>query len=435
MSTTELPSSNIMNITSDYLQGDNSMTTVTGADMIQSNSPKSDAAASLKQSTSSIVDYTETNDSMASDILGLRSNVLTATNFLIFVWFLGIFLIIYFLLMPNKSEGGRLINVILIVWLIYLCSYLYFQMSDYQKKHLYHTTLEWTQEYFNSDIELFILIILTIVFYILIYVLGVPMKEGEKPFMVGLLEDKFWILIFMFVVIYFFKIVFGININNMFFDWYYKVEAQLVSDSKAAKDKLYHTIVPTKSEDHEPPVVQTTPIAPVPAPSCSAASAASAGSALNEEVFNINDNLYSYSDAQDVCRSYGARLATYDDIEKAYNDGAEWCSYGWSDGQMAYFPTQKSTWQSLQINPRYKNNCGRPGVNGGYMGNPDLKFGVNCYGVKPKPKQADLDLMNARKQSPMPKSAADLAMEEKLNYWKNQNILINSFNTDKWSEY
>ena len=26
--------------------------------------------------------------------------------------------------------------------------------------------------------------------------------------------------------------------------------------------------------------------------------------------------------------------------------------------------------------------CGNPGINGGYFANPDLKFGVNCYGIK-----------------------------------------------------
>jgi hypothetical protein len=368
----------------------------------------------------------------------LTSNVVTATNFLIFVWFLGIFLVIYFLFIPDKSEAGRLINVILIVWLVYLCSYLYFQMSDYQKSHLYHTLVEWTHEYFNSDMELLYLIILTIVFYTLIYVLGVPMTEEKKPFMVKLLEDKFWILIVMFVVIYFFKFIFGININNMFFDWYYKVEAQITHDSKVAKQKIDEA--QEKIGQYIPGTDSATKwaggvanaVVGGGAASCSAASAASAS---NQEVFNINDNLYTYSDAQDICKSYGARLATYDDIEKAYQDGAEWCSYGWSDGQMAYFPTQKATWQKLQANPKFKNNCGRPGVNGGYMGNPNLRFGVNCYGVKPKPKQSDLALMSARQQAAIPKSDEDTALQNKMNFWQNQNITINSFNTAKWSIY
>ena len=41
-------------------------------------------------------------------------------------------------------------------------------------------------------------------------------------------------------------------------------------------------------------------------------------------------------------------------------------NYGWSDGQMAYFPTQKDTWDKLQKNPNTKHACGRPGVNGVY---------------------------------------------------------------------
>ena len=77
-------------------------------------------------------------------------------------------------------------------------------------------------------------------------------------------------------------------------------------------------------------------------------------------------------------------MATYDQIEASYKNGGEWCNYGWSEGQMAYFPTQKDTWNSLQENPDTKNVCGRPGINGGYIDNPYIHFGANCYGIKPK---------------------------------------------------
>jgi hypothetical protein len=133
---------------------------------------------------------------------------------------------------------------------------------------------------------------------------------------------------------------------------------------------------------------------------------------------------------------YGAQLATYDQLEDAYNKGAEWCNYGWSDGQMAYFPTQKSTWMKLQKDKKRKNNCGRPGINGGYMGNPNLKFGVNCYGKKPQPSPSDLTRMNAVEITP--KTPEDIALDKKIEYWK-QNadklLQINSYNKSKWSEY
>ena len=88
-----------------------------------------------------------------------------------------------------------------------------------------------------------------------------------------------------------------------------------------------------------------------------------------EEVFNISNNKLSYREAQAVCKSYDARLATYDEVEDSYNKGGEWCNYGWSEGQMAFFPTQKETWEKFQKDPTMKNKCGRPGVNGGHIPN------------------------------------------------------------------
>ena len=41
------------------------------------------------------------------------------------------------------------------------------------------------------------------------------------------------------------------------------------------------------------------------------------------EVFNVSNNAYTYDEAKAVCSIYGAELATYDQIEQAYNNGAE----------------------------------------------------------------------------------------------------------------
>ena len=54
-------------------------------------------------------------------------------------------------------------------------------------------------------------------------------------------------------------------------------------------------------------------------------------------------------------------------MEDAYEDGADWCSYGWSEDQMAFFPTQKEKWKKLQKIEGHKHDCGRPGINGGYI--------------------------------------------------------------------
>lgn len=154
---------------------------------------------------------------------------------------------------------------------------------------------------------------------------------------------------------------------------------------------------------------------------------------LRRQVFNIPENEYIYSDAKALCKAYGARLATYQEVEEAYRDGGEWCNYGWSDGQMALYPTQQKTYDELQKIEGHENDCGRPGVNGGYMANPLLKFGVNCYGFKPRMTDNERYLME--NEPKYPKTMKDIAMENRVNYWKDKlsEILVSPFNHNTWS--
>lgn len=154
---------------------------------------------------------------------------------------------------------------------------------------------------------------------------------------------------------------------------------------------------------------------------------------IRPQVFNIPGNDYIYPDAKALCSAYGARLATYKEVEDAYKDGGEWCNYGWSDGQMALFPTQQKTFDELQKIEGHENDCGRPGVNGGYIANPKVRFGVNCYGFKPRMTSTEEDLMAS--EPIYPKTAKDIAMENRVNYWKDKlsEILVSPFNHNTWS--
>jgi hypothetical protein len=156
---------------------------------------------------------------------------------------------------------------------------------------------------------------------------------------------------------------------------------------------------------------------------------------FKKQVFNIPGNYYNYENAKAVCQAYGANLATYDQIEKAYGSGAEWCNYGWSDDQLALFPTQKKTYDHLQNIPGHENDCGRPGVNGGYIANPNVKFGINCYGNKPKITSEEEDLMKTA--TPYPETAKDLAFQKRVDFWKNKvdEILVSPFNYNTWGSF
>ena len=154
---------------------------------------------------------------------------------------------------------------------------------------------------------------------------------------------------------------------------------------------------------------------------------------IKKQVFNIPENEYVYPDAKAVCKAFGARLATYQEVDDAYREGGEWCNYGWSDGQMALFPTQQKTFDKLQTIKGHENDCGRPGVNGGYMKNPGLRFGVNCYGFKPRMTELDEERMET--MPIYPKTEKDIAMENRVKYWKERlmEILISPFNHTNWS--
>jgi hypothetical protein len=230
-----------------------------------------------------------------------------------------------------------------------------------------------------------------------------PSSTGNKSFssvMVGVAMVLFFVLLFLF----FLQRIYGWNIATSFHGLLSgHPTLDLVAKKKTYKPKL--AILPTMND-----------------------------STLQPQVFNIPGNFYSYDDAKTLCQAYGARLATYDEIEDAYNSGGEWCNYGWSHGQMALFPTQKSTFQTLQHTPGHEHDCGRPGVNGGYMANPQLKFGVNCFGNKPRINQEEEQMM--KRMSPYPKNDQDILHDEKVEYWRSHmdDILVSPFNRQKWSK-
>ena len=154
---------------------------------------------------------------------------------------------------------------------------------------------------------------------------------------------------------------------------------------------------------------------------------------IKKEVYNIPSNNYTYDDSKAICQAYGGGLASYKQVEEAYNKGAEWCNYGWSDGQMVLFPTQQKTWDKLQGIEGHENDCGRPGINGGKIDNPNARFGVNCYGFKPLITSDERDNM---KNTPVyPVSMKDMELQKKLDYWKKRvpEIILSPFNKNSWS--
>jgi len=320
-----------------------------------------------------------------------------------FAGFIAIYIVLYFAIYNGRSEAvmlfSKTIDIYLIVIAIAAVVHYYFDLPENDKDHLLGYIVKWSKEFFQNPYGIAESVILIVLFYGFIYLGRVPISDSTIPSTILFIRQKIWVFLATFIIVEFFK-------------YYFKLDLLDVFIPNSVIDYLYGK---SSKKDKEDKVDE-----------------------VGEEVFNISNNLYTYDDAQAICTSYGARLATYKEMESAYNKGAEWCSYGWSDGQMAFFPTQKSTWSKLQQTKHHKNDCGRPGINGGYIANPHLRFGVNCYGKKPGASDADINRMNARKNATYPKSREDVLLDQKTQFWKDNAdklLKINGFNNDKWSVY
>lgn len=152
------------------------------------------------------------------------------------------------------------------------------------------------------------------------------------------------------------------------------------------------------------------------------------------EVFTVKENRYTYDDAEPLCKAMGAELATYEQVKEAWDNGADWCNYGWVQGQMAIYPTQPETYEKLQKGTKaQRTSCGKPGVNGGYFDNPALKFGVTCYGVKPPQKNHDATLLPSGEANPYDPDA--LEFDKKVSEFQamSENIGILPFKAGDWT--
>ena len=348
---------------------------------------------------------------MASDkrkVPDPADNYFDANTTLITVGFLAIYFMIYGIMNlvfddEDHSTKAGFVDVIFFGLLIGAGVAYYYSLETKKQDTFWEDLKKSTKTYLDNAYSVLEVLGFLLLFRVGTVLFGIPMGAGEKPWSVSFLESKAYLFLTVLLIIQFFKYIFQIDIVSALFgdvDW-----ASLFETKKVESEK--------KTDKEE-----------------------SSGS--KEEVFNVSNNLYTYEDAKAVCRAMGSRLAKYDEIEASYMGGAEWTSYGWSEGQHAYFPTQKATWARLQELKGHEHDLGRPGVNGGYFANPNVRLGVNCYGVRPQITAADQALMDAKKNRVVPKTAEERELEKKVDFWKankDKLLVLSSFNNNKWSKY
>ncbi len=160
-----------------------------------------------------------------------------------------------------------------------------------------------------------------------------------------------------------------------------------------------------------------------------------------KEVFLIY-NKYTYDEAKEICKLYNGRLANEADLDKAFNNGANWCNWGWLEGKKIAYPVQEKYWE--QVEKVHKGHCGpTAGINKLSNIEPSKKYSVNCYGIKPRKSKKDLlldeDLLKSKNMNKLEDRIKKCKLNKKekaAKKWASEqrkNLRIVSFNKYKWS--
>jgi Extracellular link domain len=168
--------------------------------------------------------------------------------------------------------------------------------------------------------------------------------------------------------------------------------------------------------------------AAAPVPSATTSGPTQSNSSI-KQVFNIKENIYAADDAAGVCGALGADVASLQQLVDAHRQGANWCNVGWTKEGLAAYPIQQDYWQKMQGNdPQNRNICGQPGINLA-RNDAGLLYGVNCYGVKPEPKNGEL-------VKDVVQNDADIALQAKIAQFQKtvNNMTLAPFNANQWSE-
>lgn len=358
------------------------------------------------------------------------SSIFNKSNITVILWFLGTFILanIIFRYLFNGSNStynlniSKSIDMMFFLFILIISVFGYYTMTENDLSDKFKNVYNDIKVFLDEPDSLFNFSLFLIGFYICTFLFNIPMNKNEKPVSVSLIENMSWIFFVLMLFINGFKYFFDISILNFFSDDKIDTTEEQTNDITEEQNMNETHINDSNTENNETIDVVDN----------------------NNEVFNISNNKYTYKEAEAVCRIFDSDLATYDQIENAYNNGGEWCNYGWSKNQLALFPTQKKTWDKIQKKStmnnekNHGNDCGRPGINGGYIANPYVKFGVNCYGKKPQANESDLSQMKSNNDYLYPKTKKDKELEKKIKEWstdKEKHLKLNSFSKDKWSKY
>ena len=228
------------------------------------------------------------------------NTIFSETLITVFLWVLAIYFVMNSIINVSKNDGKsssiKVANVIIIlVVFAYIFNDYYDLTKDQRENYATHLN-ESLKKFLQNSGSLLETGLFGLILYGLAFVIRLITGDSENPSSLNTLLTLTIVVFALLITVVFIREILNIPIIDILFGSFGKLVTVEEEDKKDNDSK----------ED-------------------------------DDEVYNVSNNLYSYDEAPYVCKALGGRLATYDEVEKSYNNGGEWCNYGWSVDQMALF--------------------------------------------------------------------------------------------------
>ena len=118
-------------------------------------------------------------------------SIFNKSNFILFVYFLIVYLVLYFILgyFVKNSENpinsqlalSRSIDFLILAIVVIVLYVSYFSIQSKDKESIVSDLLLWTKNFYNDPTTPYSLLITILFFYIIVYLIRIPMTKETKP--------------------------------------------------------------------------------------------------------------------------------------------------------------------------------------------------------------------------------------------------------------
>ena len=161
-----------------------------------------------------------------ADFSGTIKELLSTTNLMVIFGFLGVYIGISYFMKPggngqvvagdSQPKGSSLlIDILFFAIIAYILYYAFisFQNSD---STVSSQVIGSFTDFVDNPSSILIVIFVLVGLYVVSYLSGLSMAQGNKPISISMIESIAWLLLIVLLFVDFFKYVFGVSFEDLF---------------------------------------------------------------------------------------------------------------------------------------------------------------------------------------------------------------------------